>query len=471
MEPELRVDTTRVDPKFLQALQEGRFCSLLKEWREANPGQVPNLWRADLHDADLTGADLSGLNLAEANLRWAILNEANFNESDLSDASLNEAKLARADLRYTVLEGTSFAGADLTGANLSETSADNSSFAKANLNEANLSKISLGGASLSEAILVRANLSGANLNGADLYQADLRGADLTGASLNGAMLKEANLTGARMTGALLYRADLTRASFNDADLRGSSLTQANLFDAKFNGANLSGSDLINAVAVGTDFTGADLTGCHVYGISAWDLNLEGAVQSDLIITRDEPHIRVDDLEVAQFIYILLNRRKLRSVLTTLGEKAVLVLGRFTERKALLNGIADRLRSLGYIPIIFDFERPTNLDLTETIKVLAGLSLFVIADITNPRSVPLELQATVPDYMVPFVTVIQRGQDAFGMFDDLPKKYDWALPLLEYGTPESLLAAFEKKVVGPALEKVKDLRNRKTQPRLRRSAED
>jgi hypothetical protein len=189
-----------------------------------------------------------------------------------------------------------------------------------------------------------------------------------------------------------------------------------------------------------------------------------------ISSEGEAIVTVDDLEVAQFIYLLLNRQKLRNVLTTLGEKAVLVLGRFTERKALLDGIADRLRGLGYIPIIFDFERPTGLDVTETIKVLAGLSVFVVADITNPRSVPLELQATVPDYMVPFVVILQRGQPAFGMFDDLPNKYDWALPLLEYSTAETLLAAFEEKVVGPALDKVEEVRRRKAQPPRRRSAE-
>jgi hypothetical protein len=105
----------------------------------------------------------------------------------------------------------------------------------------------------------------------------------------------------------------------------------------------------------------------------------------------------------------------------------LILGRFTERKELLDSIATKLRELNYLPIIFDFDRPTDHDLTETVKVLAGLARFVIADITNPRSVPLELQATVPDYMVPFVTILLRGQSAFGMFDDLPRKYHWALP--------------------------------------------
>ena len=58
-------------------------------------------------------------------------------------------------------------------------------------------------------------------------------------------------------------------------------------------------------------------------------------------------------------------------------------------------------------------------------MLCGLSKFVIVDITNPRSTPLELQATVPDYMVPFVPILGRGQSPFAMFTDL-QKYDWVL---------------------------------------------
>ena len=225
--------------------------------------------------------------------------------------------------------------------------------------------------------------------------------------------------------------------------------------------------------VRSNLENAILAGCSVYGIAAWDLNLKGTIQSDLLITElnEGPPIRVDDLEVAQFIYLLLSHRKLRNVITTLGEKAVLILGRFTERKELLDRMADKLRSLGYLPMIFDFERPTDRDLTETVKILAGLSRFVIADITNPRSVPLELQAAVPDYMVPFVTILQRGQPTFGMFDDLPRKYHWALPLLEYNTVETLLAAFEHKIVCPALDKADEIRREKAAPQTRRSAEN
>jgi hypothetical protein len=200
------------------------------------------------------------------------------------------------------------------------------------------------------------------------------------------------------------------------------------------------------------------------------VNLEGATQHNLVITK-EPFIQVDDLEVAQFIYLLFNRQKLRNVITALGEKAVLILGRFTERKEFLDAIAAKLRDLRYMPIIFDFERPTDRDITETVKVLAGLSLFVIADITNPRSVPLELQATIPDYEVPFVTIAPKDHPIFSMFDDLQGKYHWALPLLVYPTPDRLLATFKDKVVNEALKKLGEVRRQKALPPPRRSTED
>jgi hypothetical protein len=335
--------------------------------------------------------------------------------------------LGAADLRKADLHGANLSGGDLRAANLSAAYLDDANFSDANASEVNLSE---------------ASLSGANLSKANLGKADLTWANLFDAKLGSANLREANLL------------------------------MANLFMADLSAADLGGADLSGATLVNTNLEGANLTDCHVYGISAWDVKLEGAIQSNLVITETgESPIQVDNLEVAQFIYLLLSRQKLRTVITTIGEKAVLILGRFTERKELLDRMAGKLRLLGYIPMIFDFDRPTDRDLTETVKILAGLSRFVIADITNPRSVPLELQATVPDYMVPFVTILQRGQPAFGMFDDLPRKYHWALPLLEYNTADTLLAAFEKKVVEPALRKAAKVRRKKAASPLRRSAEE
>ena len=249
-------------------------------------------------------------------------------------------------------------------------------------------------------------------------------ANLIKADLTGADLSRANLLGANLLGANLIEADLTGANLRGANLIEANLTRANLAEVNFTSAQL----------VETNLTNANLTGCRIYGVSAWNLTLEGAQQKDLIIThKNEPVITVDNLEVAQFIYLLLHNEKIRDVIDTIAKKGVLILGRFTERKDIPERLRDALRQRGYVPIVFDFERPTDRDFTETVMTLAGMCLFIIADITHPKSVPLELQATIPNYMIPFVPIIQEGEKPFAMFVDLWKKYrEWVfepLPMI------------------------------------------
>lgn len=475
-----------IERKYLVALEQGVFWTSLAEFRAANPGAAPNLSKAYLRNADLSGGDLNRTNLTGADLTGAILTDTNLSEADLRDATLVDANLTGADLARVFGSNSNFSGAILRNARFTDGLFEGARLVRTDLSGANFCSANFGRADLTEANLRDADCWKADFHGARFTRADLSSAYLADADFDGAFLDDALLTGTKLYNTSLTNADLSRAVLAGADLAYAILTQANLSDANCTGANLQGALLfdsncsranlreallLNTMAIQTDFTGADLTGCHVYGLSTWDVKLEQATQTKLIITREEPHVHVDDLELAQFIYLLLSREKLRKVLTTLGERTVLILGRFTERKALLEGIADKLRALGYLPIVFDFDRPTDRDLTETVKVLAGLSLFVVADITNPRSVPLELQATVPDYMVPFVTLVERGQPVFGMFDDLPRKYDWALPLLEYNSADNLLAAFEGKVVTPALEKLGEVRRRKALPPARRTVED
>jgi hypothetical protein len=98
---------------------------------------------------------------------------------------------------------------------------------------------------------------------------------------------------------------------------------------------------------------ANLTDCQIYGISAWDIQLEEAKQNNLVITLEgQPTITVDNLEVAQFIYLLLNNPKIRDVIDTIAKKATLILGRFTsERKPVLEAIRTALRSRGPLPTV------------------------------------------------------------------------------------------------------------------------
>jgi hypothetical protein len=119
---------------------------------------------------------------------------------------------------------------------------------------------------------------------------------------------------------------------------------------------------------------------------------------------------------------------------------------------VLDALRTELRQRGYLPILFDFVKPITKDFTETIRILAGMSLFVIADISNPRSSPLELQATIPDYMVPFVPIIQEGEEPFPMFKDLYIQYKkWVLTPLKYDSSDGLIRVLDKEIINPALE--------------------
>jgi hypothetical protein len=86
----------------------------------------------------------------------------------------------------------------------------------------------------------------------------------------------------------------------------------------------------------TDLRGANLTGATVYGVSAWNVKLEGSTQNDLVITTPlEPQLTVDDLDLAQFIYLLLNRQTLRSTINAVTQRGVLLLGRFRDGGSLV----------------------------------------------------------------------------------------------------------------------------------------
>jgi uncharacterized protein YjbI with pentapeptide repeats len=405
--------------EHLKILKQG-----VEQW---NKWRFKNAIRPDLREADLFDANLSGANLSSANLSGANLSTANLNGADLSDANLSGAFLSAAFLSSANLEGADLSGADLSGADLS--SADLNYLSSANLSSANLEG---------------ANLGNANLSGADLSRANLSGAKLFHAKLSSANLSKAKLRGATLT---------------DVDLQGANLTSADLTDA----------DLSRTGLVETNFTNATITGCRTYGVSAWNVTLVGTVQHNLVITKEgEPVVTVDDLEVGQFIYLILNNTKIRNVIDTITSKGVLILGRFSDpqRKSVLDGLREGLRNFDLLPIVFDFDRPTDKDYTETVQTLAGMSMFVIADLTSPKSTPLELEATVKQFKIPYIPIIDISVDPrpFAMLVDSQKSFHWVLPTRKYESKEDLLDGENLKtyIIEPAFAKREQLREAKNQ---------
>jgi hypothetical protein len=396
------------DPEHLDILQRG--VPAWNRWRRANRGVRP----------DLSGDTPDDLSAAVEAITSIVLNEVMPGQTPVSTTTgpLAGAQLVGADLR----------DADLSGACLD----------RAALMEARLDGADLRGARLAGAVLTGAHLRSVDATGADLNASTLRWADLRGADLSGAMCRLMNADGVRARSAKFVGADLFYASFVQADL-----------------------------------TRADLSDAHVYATTVWDTRLQGAIQHRLVITRaSEPTVLVDDLQVAQFLHLIMTNARIRGVIDTLATSVVLILGRFTPgRKEVLRAVAEALRHRGLVPVLFDFERPASRDYTETVTTLAHLARFIVADLTDPASVPKELEAIVPTLAVPVVPLIEHGHRPYAMFSDY-WKYDWVLDVVEYRSIATLTASLDRTVVSPAERMADELTRRRAgsrrpDPRARR----
>ena len=430
------------DEEILALLKQGSavWNSWNQEHRPLTTGKGINLEEAQLAKAQLDGVVLYGAKLSLA---------------DLSGANLSKANLSTADVMWARLFGANLRKAEIS---------------RANLHGVNLREADLREADLVETILSRADLSFADLRRADLRKADLKGARFEGANLEGAQLtmtdlSDANLEGANLKGAYLsYGANLSGANLRKADLREADLKKADLSDAILDEANLVGADLQHTRLVNVSLKMAKLDNCRIYGISAWDLDLDGAEQTNLIISPDDqPIITVDNLKVAQFIYLLLNNQEIREVIDSITSKAVLILGRFTpERKGILNAIRTELRNHHYLPILFDFEKPSSKSFVETVSTLAHMARFVIADVTDAKVVLQELQRIVPDLpSVPIQPLLLKDSNATVVLTDF-MLYPWFLEMYQYENLQSLLTSLADKVIAPAEAKAQEIASRRKQ---------
>lgn len=75
---------------------------------------------------------------------------------------------------------------------------------------------------------------------------------------------------------------------------------------------------------------------NVYGASTWDATLDGTYQRDLRVWDGQPgtstSLSVDRLDLAQLVYLMMDRRRVADLIDSLALKFVLVLGRFSEER-------------------------------------------------------------------------------------------------------------------------------------------
>lgn len=339
------------------------------------------------------------------------------------------------DLRGADLRSVRFAGGDLSFADLR-------------------------GARLDDAVLDGARLWGVNCQGTDfgkvsLNRADLRRADLSGArfkpssNLRFVNLERADCSSAIMQHVLMSRANLSEANFTNADLRDAILERADLSEANFDKANLRGVHLRRAILYQTSLKGADLSHVSIEDAFLRSVKLDEKTKQRAILglTRiwftgeghfDAAACEINDIRAAALLSLLGERGAVSALVDAGSRTVVLILGRFGRRRMpILRRLADALQTRGKIPIIFDFPGPQDRELSDTVRLLATLSEFIVVDLSDPRSVPLELQATIPGLMIPVVPIIEAGRTVFAMFQDLQRRYFWVLPPVAYADKTEL----------------------------------
>jgi uncharacterized protein YjbI with pentapeptide repeats len=255
---------------------------------------------------------------------------------------------------------------------------------------------------------------------------DFSGMDFSRVAIHRAFAEGLNLRGAVFEHAHFEEGDFSKADFSGAVFRSTRFNKTILTGANFDDAVFVNCSLHRVNLVGASFRVREITETVVYGIAAWDLQTsEASKQSRLVIERTHElysgliaqgkvPLMVDDIELAQFVHYLSDHRKMRDTLNILNDKGVLLLGRFKDGGIeRLYAVRERLQRQGYMAMIFDFERPDNMSLTETVVTMAGLSKFIVVDLSG-ASVPGELQAILSQIKKPIVAF----GDAYAMFPDI-----------------------------------------------------
>ena len=280
--------------------------------------------------------------------------------------------------------------------------------------------------------------SSVDFSNSDMNMASLRNCMFFDCSFDDACLTFTDLVDAYFMNCTFRRTCMRVSKIGNAEFIGCvfedcDMSYCSAEETSFKGSVFKNTKMEHMSLVHTDFSDTNLDECFLYGISSWDLNLENSIQNNLVITPDDTlSVTVDNIELAQFLYLMINNQRLRDVINTITSKVVLILGNFSpERKTILDQIREQLKTQDVIPVMFDFEKPSTRNLTETVMTLAAMSKYVIADLSSPRSIPHELASIARQLpSIRFYPIILVGEKPFGMFDDY-RSYPWIRPVKEY----------------------------------------
>jgi uncharacterized protein YjbI with pentapeptide repeats len=296
--------------------------------------------------------------------------------------------------------------------------------------------------------LAEVDLSGLSLRGADLHAADLSRARLCGADLSGADLSAANLFKANLCGAILEGANLAGALLWSANLCDAVLCEANAREAMLSRADLSGADLRRARLDRAHLYEADLSDCLIDGLSVCDAELEQSQQANLHFIEDGMVMTIDDLEMAQFVYLAQHSR----ILERCG-RIVLVAGAFREQAGLLATLKEALGASGYVPLSFDLAQSHK---AQRLLTLTRLARFLLLDLTDLLFLPVSVQTLIRQKTLPIQPLLDVSEERPCRCREIAPS-PWVLPTYRYRGLAHLHDSVQERVIAPAEEVLREWR--------------
>jgi hypothetical protein len=162
--------------------------------------------------------------------------------------------------------------------------------------------------------------------------------------------------------------------------------------------------------------------------------------------------RAETLAAASAITTALDGEAVSRVLSEVASRSVLILGRFSaDRKPILDLIRRELGTAPrqYVPILFDFERPRDRTLVESVLRFAAVSRFVVADLSDPKWVLAELQQIVPSFpSLPVVPILAADQHDTFVAGHL-ESYRSVAPVVRYRDGTHLRAILDDDILSRA----------------------
>lgn len=180
------------------------------------------------------------------------------------------------------------------------------------------------------------------------------------------------------------------------------------------------------------------------------------------IRRRQQRVRAERAQTIEGLAERFDGEGVSRMLSDIAARSVLILGRFTtQRKAILDAIRKALATppRQYIPIVFDFDKPSDRTLIGSILRFASVSRFVIADLSDPKSVPAELQAIVPQFLsLPVIPIIEATHREYPVADDILSRQS-VKPVVPYRDEAHLMAILDAQIIAPAEELYAELNPR------------